>query len=355
MFTPEDNQNLANAKQLLFKVSTFNIDDEIEYDAALFNLKRSLELLGTLREKADFDQKKFLSQVSELRNSLIHGIVGLSLYKENYIKPFIRNHVNELADVCEINKLQYSLDSTDLYKKIVLQDNLARMRLSTQIKTEDALAQRKGESTYIELYKEAGEFYVKKLINIDFSINDDKTPTKKAAALNIIFTLGEIAKQVKSHYPEQFSNIFGKQPFLLALAGQERNNLAHANLAGYGVAYITDIQKKLQEQAPAPLSHKQHSDSTPKPTQKKVVKITKQDPRISRKPNQVSTSTADAFSEVTRQLSEKTTSESPVEPNTDQEKQYDTMLPKEEYHAKPPLESRGEKPPSRSSSPSKKT
>ncbi|MGI9215193.1 MAG: hypothetical protein ACR2HS_06100 [Gammaproteobacteria bacterium] len=235
MFDTQDISNLGKSKKFLEKVLNYNISEEIQFEAALFQLKQSLELLGTLRDKGNTEQNRFFRKTSFLRNALVHGIAILdspaaramiATFITIYI-PILLTTLNELSSLsaCEIQKLC----NTMLYKSIA-SDNYT----STSTPKEHNLAQ----------YQQTFASYIKRLNSIEFKDGDDSfAPIKKAAALNAILSLAEIAKQTKS-YPTTFLEICKGAEFILSLSGDDRNKLAHAE-THLSIKRIKEIQSKL--------------------------------------------------------------------------------------------------------------
>lgn len=95
MFDKNDKQNLEIAKQCLSEVLTANWDELNWYNAAVFKLKQSLELLGTFRYKGNDQQNALFKKISYLRNSLVHGVAVLNSHEYiQQIKGFITNDIN---------------------------------------------------------------------------------------------------------------------------------------------------------------------------------------------------------------------------------------------------------------------
>ena len=234
MFNEIDIENLNAAKLLLSEISSFDANDTNGYNAALFRLKQSLELLGTLRGKGtSTQQNKFFKQISYLRNSLVHGVALLNDpgYMQQ-IKEFITNDLPQLRQALDNSQLTYDLASTDLYKSIA--------RTS-------AVSNTKPNADNIELYVQTFNTYVEILKNIDLnkSKTDQDTPKERAAALNAILTLGEIAKQVLSNYPEGLEQL-PYLPSIQIFSSGARNELAHAE-CDISIKRIKEIQSKLTE------------------------------------------------------------------------------------------------------------
>lgn len=170
------------------------------YDAALFQLKQSLEILGSVREKGNNNQNQFFRSIYHLRNALVHGVAILdSPPARAMIATFIELYIPKLIQV---------LNNVDTLSQVF-------------------------------------EHYIEKLNNINFEHYDKKN---KPAALNAILILAEIAKQIKDYIPDKFSEVCENGTFILSLAGQVRNDLAHGKLDAMPINDIKDIQSALRQQ-----------------------------------------------------------------------------------------------------------
>jgi hypothetical protein len=236
MFETQDISNLEKAKKFLNKVLNYNISEEIQFEAALFQLKQSLELLGTLREKGNIQQNIFFQKTSFLRNALIHGIAILdtpaaramiAIFMTIYI-PVLLTTLNELSALSD-SEIQ-KLSNTMLYKSIA-----SDKYTSNITPQENNLAQ----------YQQTFASYIKRLHSIEFKDgNDPFAPIKKAAALNAILSLAEIAKQATKSNPSTFSAICKGKELIISLSGDDRNKLAHAE-TNLSIKRIKEIQSKL--------------------------------------------------------------------------------------------------------------
>jgi len=250
MFDENDKQNLEIAKQLLSEALSFDVNDTNGYNATLFKLKQSLELLGTLRNKGNYQQNQLFKRTSYLRSSLVHGVALLDNPElQLKIKTFIQIYIPGLLnDLNNINALQQqtvtNLQNTLLYQAIATQHN--------------DLAQTLPNDQNFQLYRQTFNNYVEVLKNIDLNTRDQSFQTRKVAALNSILTLGEITKQVLEHYPkglEQLQHL----PRIKIFSSNARNPLAHAQ-CNLELSDIKEIQDQLKQDLAS--THVEHSQES---------------------------------------------------------------------------------------------
>lgn len=231
MFDENDKQNLEIAKKCLSEVLTSNLDELNGYNAAVFKLKQSLELLGTLRDKGNDQQNALFKKISYLRNSLVHGVAVLNSHEYiQQIKGFITNDIPLLMQQLDNLQPNYNLGNTQLYKSIARTSKISNTTPNAE---------------NIKHYVETFNVYVEILRNIDLNTKDQYLPIRKLAALNAILTLGEITKQVSEKYPEKLEQ-FPYLPRIQIFSSSARNPLAHAKF-NLELSDIKGIQDQLKQ------------------------------------------------------------------------------------------------------------
>jgi len=216
----------------------------LEYDAALFNLKIGLELLGQIRNDTSIDSHGIFEEAANLRNTLVHNgfemhgseprAVTNSFFNEkldqlildvNYI---VRNGNGNINNQSSGNLKSFR---TVLAKKFTLDDNSS-----------------------ISDYKKKFEFYAQRFADIQFAdkgVNDPDAPIKKAAGLDMMVILKEISnKKLVASDPKLLSD---NPNYLIGIpfAGELRNDMAHADLEGRNIQSLKEIQDRMKQKKPS--------------------------------------------------------------------------------------------------------
>jgi hypothetical protein len=214
------------------------LNDGLEYDAALFNLKAGLELLGQAREDKGINSYNFFEQAAYLRNVIVHN--GFEMHEQiskSHTQDFFNNHLGVLIQEANLI-IQYGSGTGNTSFK-----NLEgfRGKLISGFVLKD--------TSSLEDYKKKFEFYAKRFLDISFlEGNDPAAPVKKAAGLDMMVILQEIS--TKKPVTGKPTLLTSNSEYLTSLifAQNMRNEVAHADLDGKSIKSLKEIQEKMKPQ-----------------------------------------------------------------------------------------------------------